>query len=78
MRILLYGRLADAIEREVELDALPGASVGEIRRHLAGHFPAASVALGRSRACVSNALVGDEHILASSDKLEFLPPVSGG
>jgi molybdopterin converting factor small subunit len=78
LRVLLYGRLADAIEREVEFDAPVGASVGEVRRQLAERHPAASDSLARSRACVGNALIGDEHRLGEADQLEFLPPVSGG
>jgi molybdopterin converting factor small subunit len=78
LRILLYGRLADAIDRQVEMDAPDGCSVAEIRRRLASTHPAAADALRRSRACLRSSVVGDEQKLFSNDEIEFLPPVSGG
>jgi molybdopterin converting factor small subunit len=75
LRIRLYGRLADAIGPEVELD-VAGASVGAIRDRLAAEHPAAAESLARSRALIGSAVVRDDH--AATDDLEFLPPVSGG
>ena len=75
MRVLLYGRLADAIGRQIEVD---GNSVAEARRELASRHPAAADALNRSRACVADTLVDDDYRLAAADELELLPPVSGG
>ena len=78
MRVLLYGRLADAIGRQVDVDTPRGSSIGELRRELAGRHPAAAQTLGRSRACVGRSLVRDDHVLTTGDEVEFLPPVSGG
>jgi molybdopterin converting factor small subunit len=78
LRVLLYGRLADVIGRQVEVDAPGGSSVGELRRELASRHPAAAEALDRSRACVERSFVSDEHVLTAGEEVEFLPPVSGG
>lgn len=77
MRIRLYGRLGDAIGREMDLDAPDGSTVGEIRQLLMASHPAVTDALARSRACAGDRLVRD-HERPGSDILEFLPPVSGG
>ncbi len=79
MRVLLYGRIAEAIDRRVELvDAPDGCSVAELRRRLAGDYPAAAATLARSRAIIGSTVVGDDHVLSAGDDVEFLPPVSGG
>ena len=78
MRIRLYGRLADAIGPNVEVDAALACSVAEIRDVLADSYPQAAGVLARSRACVGERLVGGEQLIDESDGLEFLPPVSGG
>ena len=78
MKILFYGRLADAIDRQIELDAPDGCSVADIRRRLAASYPDAAATLDRSRACVGSALVADSHAIAADEAVEFLPPVSGG
>ena len=78
MKVLLYGRLADAIGRDIEIEAGGGCSVAELRRRMAANHPAAADALRRSRAVIASAMVGDEHVIAPADQVEFLPPVSGG
>jgi molybdopterin converting factor small subunit len=80
MKIILHGRLADAIGPQVDLQAEPGSSVAEVRRLLAAEHPvvAATLASSRSVACVGGALVRDDHLIAPGDRVEFLPPVSGG
>ena len=78
MKVLLYGRLADAIDREVDVDAPGGCSVAEIRQRLAASHPGAAGPLRVARAAIDSALVGDDHIPAVFDQVEFLPPVSGG
>lgn len=77
MRIRLYGRLADAIGPEIDVDPAE-ASVGAIRRQLASDHPGAAQALARSRAVIGAAAVADDTAVDESDALEFLPPVSGG
>ena len=78
MKVLFYGRLADAIGRDMEMEAGGAWSVAELRRRLAASHPDAAEALGRSRAAIASVLVGDEHLIGPADEVEFLPPVSGG
>ena len=78
MKVLFYGRLADAIGHEIEIEAGGACSVAELRRRMAASHPDAADALVRSRAVIANALVGDGHVIAPADQVEFLPPVSGG
>jgi molybdopterin converting factor small subunit len=78
MKVLFYGRLADAIGRDIEIEAGGASSVAELRRRVAASHPDAADALGRSRAVIASAMVGDEHVIAAADQVEFLPPVSGG
>jgi molybdopterin converting factor small subunit len=77
LRVRFYGRLSDAIGREINLVAA-GSSVAEIRARLASQHPAATEWLGRSRALIAGSVVTNEHLVGESDDLEFLPPVSGG
>jgi molybdopterin converting factor small subunit len=80
MRIMFYGRLAESIGGEVELDVGAPSSVGIIRERLASEHPAAAESLrsARALACVDGVLVRDDHVVASDQRLEFLPPLSGG
>ena len=80
MKVLFYGRLAESIAAEVEVDALPGISVAQLRGQLIADYPEAEQPLrsARSRACVGDTLVRDDHVLDEADTVEFLPPVSGG
>ena len=77
MRIRLYGRLADAIAPEIDVDPA-GTSVGAIRQQLASEHPDAAKALARSRAIIATVAVADDQVVDESHALEFLPPVSGG
>ena len=78
MRIRFYGRLAEAIEPQVDVDTPQPCPVGDLRRRLARAYPAAAETLGRSRACIASVLVADDHQVSEPDEVEFLPPVSGG
>ena len=78
MRIRLYGKLADAIGRELELDAPEARSIGEVRRRLESDYPDAASALAAARAVVAGTMVEDNRPAASHDTIEFLPLVSGG
>ena len=80
MKVLFYGRLAEAIGPELELDGRPGSSVGELRDRLVAEHPEIENVLRnkRARACVGQTLVHDDYVPAPSDTVEFLPPVSGG
>ena len=78
MKVLFYGRLADAIGQDIEFEAGGACSVAELRRRVAASHPDAAATLDRSRAVIANAMVCDEHLIAPADQVEFLPPVSGG
>lgn len=80
MKVTFYGRLADAIGPEVDLQADPGLSIAEVRRLLMADHAAAAATLASSRsmACVGGSIVGDEHVIAEGEQVAFLPPVSGG
>jgi len=80
MKVVFYGRLAEAIAPAIELDASAACSIAELRQRLAADHPEAANSLGskRSRALVGASLVGDDHVIAAGEQIAFLPPVSGG
>lgn len=80
MRILFYGRLADLLGREVDLDAEAGSSIAHVRRRLASEYPGSGADLMGRRvvACVGGSVVRDDYVIGDQDEIEFLPPVSGG
>ena len=80
MKVFFYGRLADAIGRELEIELPLGCSIGQLRERLIADHPEAEQPLRniRSRACVDGVLVQDAFVPDLADRIEFLPPVSGG
>lgn len=80
IKVGFFGRLRDSFgdEREVAIDS--GETVARLRHRLAGLDPqAAGDLLGpRVRASVADTIVGDDFLLSGHDRIEFLPPVSGG
>jgi molybdopterin synthase sulfur carrier subunit len=80
VKILFYGRLAEAIAPELEIDMTAECRVVELRERLAAGHPQAADTLvsGRSRACIDNRLVPEDQVIQPDDTIEFLPPVSGG
>ena len=80
MRISLYGKLGEVIGREISLAEIAGRTVAHVRRTLAEQHPrlAADLLSPRVRACVNDAIVGDDHVIQSADDVALLPPVSGG
>jgi molybdopterin converting factor small subunit len=80
VKVLFYGRLAEAIGPELEIDAVPGCSVAEIREKLVASYPQVeeTIRSRRARTCVGDMLVHDGYVPGTGDTLEFLPPVSGG
>jgi molybdopterin converting factor small subunit len=78
LQIRLYGRLADAIGRQVELDAPEGCSIGDVRQQLGSDHPDAAAVLAASRAFVGDVVVEDSRPTALGETIEFLPLVSGG
>lgn len=78
MKVIFYGRLADAIAREVEVEVPARCTAGELRARLDRVFPDNKLGDGRVRACVAGAIVTDEAILPPDQPVEILAPVSGG
>ena len=81
MKVLLFGRLADRVGRQVDIEvAGSGCSVAELRELLAEHHPALAdgIRSRRVRACVGDCIVSEEHRLDGHAAVEFFPPVSGG
>jgi molybdopterin converting factor small subunit len=80
LKILFYGRLADALGREMELDQVSGGTIGDLRERIAAENPQAAQALSsqRVRACVGGSLMLDDDRIGPEDAVEFLPPLSGG
>ena len=80
IRVGFFGRLRDAFgdEREVAIEA--GETVARLRGRLAGLNPrTAEDLLGpRIRAVVDDRIVGEDFVLSGHDRIEFLPPLSGG
>ncbi len=67
-----YGRLAELHGRSVEVDLPDGATVATVRARFGG-LDAATV-----RALVNDALAGEDAPVGPGDRLDFLPPLSGG
>lgn len=80
MKVGFYGRLADLIGHELEIDVPPGCSIEQLRGKVVANRPDIEDAMlnKRVRACVNGALVDDKYEVRATDRLEFLAPVSGG
>ena len=72
MKIGFYGRLAERHGREVEIDLPEGATVAALRARFEG-LDAATV-----RALVNDATAGEDAVVGPGDRVDFLPPLSGG
>lgn len=79
MNVQFYGKLADMLGRDVEIDVGAECSIGEIRQRLSSEHPQAARALAaRVRACVGDRFVSDSHVVGAGETVEFLPVISGG
>ena len=80
MKLKFYGSLRDKLGAELEFDPPAGTdTVAKLRDILADRFPDASTDFRkRTRACVGDSIVGEDHALASGQVIEFFPPLSGG
>jgi molybdopterin converting factor small subunit len=78
VRILFYGRLADAFGRDAEVDIDLPCTVGVTREQLQQIRPDEDLGYRRAKACVNGVLVEDDCVVHEGDSLEFLAPVSGG
>ena len=72
MKVGFYGRLAERYGREVEIDLPAGATVAGLRARFEG-LDAETV-----RALVNDALAREDAPVGSGDRVDFLPPLSGG
>lgn len=79
MKIHFYGRLAESLGRDIEVELPESCSIADLRERLVSEYPHAANALGhRARALVGDIVVADSHIVHPDDSIEFFPPVSGG
>ncbi|HYE28487.1 MAG TPA: MoaD/ThiS family protein [Allosphingosinicella sp.] len=80
MKIGFFGRLRDAFGDEREVAAEEGETVAGLRLRLAGLNPPAAgdILSPRVRACVADKVVGEDFVLGGRERIEFLPPLSGG
>jgi len=67
-----YGRLAERFGREVAIDLPDGATVASLRARFHG-LDAATI-----RALVNDATAVEEAPVGPGDRVDFLPPLSGG
>lgn len=80
MKVKFYGRLADVLGSEQQLDIGHGRTVEEVRRLVAERHPDAGEALldRKVRACIGESIVPDSRAVEPDETVEFFPPVSGG
>jgi molybdopterin converting factor small subunit len=80
MRIGFFGKLRETLGEEREVADAVGETVAGLRTRLAGLYSEAAADLlsPRTRACVADAIVGEEFPLDGHERIEFLPPLSGG
>jgi molybdopterin converting factor small subunit len=74
MKILFFGRLAESLGREVDLE-LPevGCTVAELRLRLGE-----AVASPAVRACIDRSIVQESARVLPHHEVAFVPPLSGG
>lgn len=80
MRILFFGKLRDALGEERDVAPVEGEMVADLRQRLADAWPHAARDLlsPSTRACVEDSIVGEDFVVAGHERVEFLPPLSGG
>ena len=80
MEIAFFGRLRDALGDEREIEAEQGETVARLRARLAALHPEAARDLlsPAVRACVADSIVGEDFRIGGQERVEFLPPLSGG
>src|SRR5207302_1456824 len=65
---------ADAVSAELR----PGSTVADVKRALAERFPALAALLLVSAIAVNHDFAENSRVIAPSDELAIIPPVSGG
>jgi molybdopterin converting factor small subunit len=80
VKVRAYGKLAELLGRETNVDIDVPCTMGELRAHLAAIHPDAAQPLASKRvlACVGDTIVPNSHVVAPGTLVELLAPVSGG
>ena len=80
VKIVLYGRLADSLGRELHIDVGGSCTISSIKERIIRDHPVAAEMLmqRRSRAVVGGSLVSDDQMVGREETVEFLSPLSGG
>lgn len=80
MKVRSYGKLADLLGQETDVDIDVPCTVDELRARLAAIYPDAAQPLASKRvlACVGDTVVPNSHVVAPGTVVELLAPVSGG
>ncbi len=80
LKVRFYGRLGEKLGTAIDFDPPAGTNtVVQLRRALAHMFPDAADDLEqRSRACIGDTIVAEDHGLSGTETIEFFPPLSGG
>ncbi len=79
IQVRLFARAKDLVGAStVELELPEGATVGDLRRRLADHYPRLGGLLERSALAVQDELASDACRLPAQAEIALLPPVSGG
>lgn len=73
VKVGFYGRLAERFGREQEVDLCgEGATVADLRARFDGLDPASV------RALLNDKTTGEDAPVGANDRVDFLPPLSGG
>lgn len=79
MNVLFFARARDLAGADrVTVDLSDGATVAELRRHLADRFPRLAGLLEHSAIAVNGEFAHDAMSIAVDAEVALLPPVSGG
>ena len=79
IQLTLYGPAAAlAGQRTLALEVAAGTTVGVLLEALAALRPALAPLLPRCATALNGSLVTEDSLLTDSDRLDLLPPVSGG
>jgi molybdopterin synthase catalytic subunit len=76
--VRLFAALHDLVgQREVDLDLVDGATIGDLRDQLAGRYPAVVPFMSTLVCAVNEEYVTSEHRLSPGDQVALIPPVRG-
>ena len=79
MKVLLFARARElAGVAEIEIDMVQTCRVADLRREFANRFPKLASFLPHCAVAVNDEYAPDDAIVANTDRIALLPPVSGG